>query len=793
MDLIVLEDDYSNDVETGLTKPINAINEEKLYVAVGKEVKENESLLTWAIQNSGGRIISILHVHQPDDFIPILGEKFHWRSLKEQQIKAYRRIEKQFMLKNLDEYLHFCQQLGVQAEKLYIEMDSIEKGILQLIAEYNIEKLVMGAAADDCYHTYEFNCILIVSDLSLLASYSVVNLKMTELMSKKADHVRLHAPAKCHIWFICKGHLVRQRKCSPQARIHAQNESSTNSRSLTLMDLSTNKCTVKGKEVVLGEGSSHFGMSNGEDDEIPYRNDNETVHGFGPALDLEANCHNWSEILQVLRSQINEISVGSPSHMCRDLIAEQLELLADSFFEQNHHCHLSAAQGKVSEGIHAEAVKRSKELEENLEKVKNDRDKLREELQDAMDQNLILQNKISNYNLVTQQLEEGFVSNAELLQACENERDKLKIQLDHVLKTAVELLDQSAEAASNTDALRFLTTFTFAEIKEATNDFDPTLQMWEGENGSIYKGIVSHTQVEILSKFRHPNIVLLVGVCPEAWAAIYEYLPNGTLEERLNSTGDTPLSWQTRIKIATELCSALVFLHSRSPEKVVHGALKPASILLDSNFTCKISDFRSSHRISHHEDSSPSDELLHSSLYTDPEYITTGVATPSMDLLTGKPAYGVIREQLEDALDENSFDSLLDNSAGDWPFLQAKQLALLALECCKENGSARPDLESDVWSVLESMRMLSRGSTSYLLRDEEHRQAPSYFICPIFQEVMKDPRFAADGYTYEAEALQGWLDSGHDTSPMTNLQLEHNNLVPNHALRSAIYQWRQHC
>lgn len=56
---------------------------------------------------------------------------------------------------------------------------------------------------------------------------------------------------------------------------------------------------------------------------------------------------------------------------------------------------------------------------------------------------------------------------------------------------------------------------------------------------------------------------------------------------------------------------------------------------------------------------------------------------------------------------------------------------------------------------------------------------------------MQDPVVAADGFTYEAEALKGWLDSGHDTSPMTNLKLTHCNLVPNHALRSAIQEWLQ--
>lgn len=56
---------------------------------------------------------------------------------------------------------------------------------------------------------------------------------------------------------------------------------------------------------------------------------------------------------------------------------------------------------------------------------------------------------------------------------------------------------------------------------------------------------------------------------------------------------------------------------------------------------------------------------------------------------------------------------------------------------------------------------------------------------------MEDPVVAADGFTYEAEALRGWLDSGHDTSPMTNLQLAHTNLVANRALRSAIQEWLQ--
>lgn len=56
---------------------------------------------------------------------------------------------------------------------------------------------------------------------------------------------------------------------------------------------------------------------------------------------------------------------------------------------------------------------------------------------------------------------------------------------------------------------------------------------------------------------------------------------------------------------------------------------------------------------------------------------------------------------------------------------------------------------------------------------------------------MEDPYIAADGFTYEEEAIRGWLESGHNTSPMTNLKLEHTNLVPNYALHNAIQEWQQ--
>lgn len=65
-------------------------------------------------------------------------------------------------------------------------------------------------------------------------------------------------------------------------------------------------------------------------------------------------------------------------------------------------------------------------------------------------------------------------------------------------------------------------------------------------------------------------------------------------------------------------------------------------------------------------------------------------------------------------------------------------------------------------------------------------------VLVLFQEIITDPHIAADGFTYEAEAIKGWMDGGHDTSPMTNLKLANCDLIPNRALRAAIQEWLQH-
>ncbi|KAH1235072.1 hypothetical protein GLYMA_09G259100v4 [Glycine max] len=854
-----------------LEEPNPRVVDQPIYVAVTKEVKESKLNLIWAIQTSGGKRICILYVHVRATMIPLLGGKFPASTLKEEQVEAYWEEERQGMHGILDEYLCICQRMGVRAEKLHIEMDSIEKGILELISQHGIRKLVMGAASDKYY-----------------------NRRMMDLKSKKAVSVCKQAPASCHIQFVCKGHLIHTRDrssdegnaevASPLVQQVPNSLKSLRSLSITLGQDCQANITNPALELFRrvrsandGHGASFMAVSSPEDTEglsTPRdrmgtevsSDESDRLSRMSPSG--LSTCSDSAVELALTPSLINESSENALELTLSHLIIEDLHHssppstldggMDDTIYDQLEQARAEAENAtlnayqetvrrmkaekdafeairkiKASESLYAEELNQRKMAEEKLRKEKEElenmkslRDTVKEELRLALDQKASLESQIASTELMIKELEQKILSAVGLLQSYKNERDELQMQCDNALREAEELRKKQGEA-SGTHVPQLCSEFSFSEIKEATSNFNPSSKIGEGGYGSIFKGVLHHTEVaikmlnsdsmqgplefqqevDVLSKLRHPNLITLIGACPDSWALVYEYLPNGSLEDRLACKDNTPpLSWQARIRIAAELCSALIFLHSSKPHSVVHGDLKPSNILLDANLISKLSDFGICRILSNCESSgSNTTEFWRTDpkgtfVYMDPEFLASGELTPKSDvysfgiillrLLTGRPALGITME-VKYALDTGKLKSLLDPLAGDWPFVQAEQLARLALRCCDMNRKSRPDLYSDVWRILDAMRVSSGGANSFGLSSEGLLQSPSYFICPIFQEVMRDPHVAADGFTYEAEAIRGWLDGGHDNSPMTNSKLAHHNLVPNRALRSAIQDWLQ--
>jgi len=66
---------------------------------------------------------------------------------------------------------------------------------------------------------------------------------------------------------------------------------------------------------------------------------------------------------------------------------------------------------------------------------------------------------------------------------------------------------------------------------------------------------------------------------------------------------------------------------------------------------------------------------------------------------------------------------------------------------------------------------------------------PQEFICPITCEVMKDPVVAQDGFSYERTAIIEWLKKSN-TSPLSRIALNIENLIPNRSLKTLIEEWR---
>ena len=69
----------------------------------------------------------------------------------------------------------------------------------------------------------------------------------------------------------------------------------------------------------------------------------------------------------------------------------------------------------------------------------------------------------------------------------------------------------------------------------------------------------------------------------------------------------------------------------------------------------------------------------------------------------------------------------------------------------------------------------------------------SAFVCPVTWTAFSDPVIAADGHSFERAYIEAWFRAGHRTSPLTGCILPHTNLLPNHALRNAIDNWRTYC
>ncbi|CAN6974544.1 unnamed protein product [Brassica rapa subsp. trilocularis] len=155
---------------------------------------------------------------------------------------------------------------------------------------------------------------------------------------------------------------------------------------------------------------------------------------------------------------------------------------------------------------------------------------------------------------------------------------------------------------------------------------------------------VFRSELEILLRLQHPHIVKLLGYfddSEETGALLFEYLPQGNLQEKLNHNSKQVLPWRNRTALAFQVAQAMEHIHEKCSPQIVHGDIKSSNILLDKNLNCKLCDFGSA-RVGFSSMVHPSTtmssprskqvRMIGSPGYTDPHYLRTGIASKKMDM-----------------------------------------------------------------------------------------------------------------------------------------------------------------
>ncbi|CAL9017150.1 unnamed protein product [Prunus brigantina] len=190
--------------------------------------------------------------------------------------------------------------------------------------------------------------------------------------------------------------------------------------------------------------------------------------------------------------------------------------------------------------------------------------------------------------------------------------------------------------------------FSYRELVRATSNFE------EGGFGVVYGGFIKDlnsyvavkrissgskqvlkeyaSEVRIISRLRHRNLVQLIGWCHEKQELmlVYDFMPNGNLDSHLFKEKGL-LTWQIRYSIAQGLASGLFYLHELWEQCLLHRDIKSSNVMLDSNFNAKLGDFGLARLVDHRKQSQTT-IVAGTRGYMALEYVTTGKASKESDI-----------------------------------------------------------------------------------------------------------------------------------------------------------------
>ncbi|RDX61308.1 Cysteine-rich receptor-like protein kinase 7 [Mucuna pruriens] len=298
--------------------------------------------------------------------------------------------------------------------------------------------------------------------------------------------------------------------------------------------------------------------------------------------------------------------------------------------------------------------------------------------------------------------------------------------------------------------------FDLAIIKAATNNFSHENKIGKGGFGEVYKGIFPcgrhvaikrlstssrqgsaefKNEILLIARLQHRNLVELIGFCLEVEEKIliYEYMPNGSLDNFLFDTQQNKLSWYQRYKIIEGIARGILYLHEYSRLKVIHRDLKPSNILLDENMNPKISDFGMAKIVEINQDRGKTKRIVGTYGYMSPEYAMLGQFSEKSDIITGKRninshelyhmADGLLSyvwRQWKDQTPLSILDPNLEEICSEVEVIKCIHIGLL---CVQENKIVRPSM-AKVISYLDGhiLELPSPQEPAFFLQDRVNKK-----------------------------------------------------------------------
>ncbi|XP_024517011.1 probable LRR receptor-like serine/threonine-protein kinase At1g56140 [Selaginella moellendorffii] len=288
--------------------------------------------------------------------------------------------------------------------------------------------------------------------------------------------------------------------------------------------------------------------------------------------------------------------------------------------------------------------------------------------------------------------------------------------------------------------------YSYKELYEATDGFNPTKKLGQGGFGSVYVGnlqdqtlvavkqLLHQTQqgreafrkeIRILSSVQHRNLVAVRGYCLEAEhpMLVCDYMRNGSLDHFLHGSRGF-LTWNQRRKIAIDTAFGLAYLHDESKHRIIHCDLKPPNILLDDDLMPRIADFGMARLYEEGKSHVTATKMGGTIGYLAPEYAMHYQLSDKADVYS----YGVVlleiisgRRAIDSAAPREEvvlvdfaqslasistlelvtlLDKKLEGEGGEISVAEVVDMARVAVLCTLENPLLRPRMRA-VWLMLK--------------------------------------------------------------------------------------------